>query len=158
VIDSKRVIYDGFRQALLCGVPSDLAGILVDEEFGADILLDASRNGYVTALSTEKSGSDEFEFEYGDAFAQHIEMFQPTIASVVRGDPEAILFVEFGEEEEGENLRRLFQLSELSQQLSLPGCRECGSSPPCAPTSSPASPEFPSSARICRGCSSSSAR
>src|SRR5262250_1578102 len=45
--------------------------------------------------------------------ARGIEMFQPTIASVVRGDPEAILFVEFGEEEEGENLRRLFQLSEL---------------------------------------------
>ncbi len=45
--------------------------------------------------------------------ARGIEMFQPTIASVVRGDPEAILFVEFGEEEEGENLRRLFALSEL---------------------------------------------
>jgi myo-inositol catabolism protein IolC len=89
VIDSKQVIYDGFRQALLCGVPSDLAGILVDEEFGADILLDASRNGYVTALSTEKSGSDEFEFEYGDAFAQHIEAFQPTFAkALVRFNPE----------------------------------------------------------------------
>jgi myo-inositol catabolism protein IolC len=89
VIDSKRVIYDGFRQALLCGVPSELAGILVDEEFGADILLDASRNGYVTALSTEKSGSDEFEFEYGDTFAQHIELFQPTFAkALVRFNPE----------------------------------------------------------------------
>ncbi len=83
VIDSKRVIYDGFRQALLRGVPSELAGILVDEEFGADILLEASRNGYVTALSTEKSGSDEFEFEYADAFAQHIETFQPTFAKAL---------------------------------------------------------------------------
>jgi myo-inositol catabolism protein IolC len=89
VIDSKRVIYDGFRQAVMCGVPSDLAGILVDEEFGADILLDATRNGYVTALSTEKSGSEEFEFEYGDAFAQHIEIFQPTFAkALVRFNPE----------------------------------------------------------------------
>ena len=43
VIDSKRVIYDGFRQALLRGVPSELAGILVDEEFGADILLNAEQ-------------------------------------------------------------------------------------------------------------------
>jgi myo-inositol catabolism protein IolC len=83
VIDSKRVIYDGFRQALLRGVPSELAGILVDEEFGADILLEASRNGYVTALSTEKSGSDEFEFEYADAFARHIETFQPTFAKAL---------------------------------------------------------------------------
>lgn len=89
VIDSKRVIYDGFRQALLGGVPSDLAGILVDEEFGADILLNANSNGYVTAVSTEKSGSDEFEFEYGDAFAQHIEIFQPTFAkALVRFNPE----------------------------------------------------------------------
>src|SRR5499425_2843767 len=51
--------------------------------------------------------------------ARAIEMFQPTIASVVRGDPEAILFVEFGEEEEGENLRRLFALSELIETLGL---------------------------------------
>jgi myo-inositol catabolism protein IolC len=83
------VIYEGFRQALIRGVPSDLAGILVDEEFGADILLDAARNGYVTALSTEKSGSEEFEFEYGDAFAQHIEAFHPTFAkALVRYNPE----------------------------------------------------------------------
>jgi Fe-S oxidoreductase len=51
--------------------------------------------------------------------ARAIEMFQPTIASVVRGDPEAILFVEFGEDEEGENLRRLFALSELIGTLGL---------------------------------------
>lgn len=89
VIDSKWVIYDGFRQALVRGVPNELAGILVDEEFGADILFNANRNGYVTALSTEKSGSDEFEFEYGDAFAKHIETFQPTFAkALVRYNPE----------------------------------------------------------------------
>ena len=89
VIDSKWVIYDGFRQALLRGVPSYFAGILVDEEFGGDILLDARRNGYLTAVSTEKSGSDEFEFEYGDAFAQHIEIIQPTFAkALVRFNPE----------------------------------------------------------------------
>ena len=55
VIDSKRVIYDGFRQALMCGVPSDFAGILVDEEFGADILRNASSNGYVTAYRQKKA-------------------------------------------------------------------------------------------------------
>jgi myo-inositol catabolism protein IolC len=43
----------------------------------------------VTALSTEKSGSDEFEFEYGTAFAEHIEAFGPTFAKVlVRYNPE----------------------------------------------------------------------
>ena len=32
-------------------------------------------------------------------------MFQPTVEAVVRGDPEAILFVEFAESEPGENVR-----------------------------------------------------
>lgn len=89
VTDSKRVIYDGFREALGSGLPKDRAGILVDEEFGAEILRDAARDGYVTALSTETSGSDEFEFEYGAAFAEHIKAFAPTFAKVlVRYNPE----------------------------------------------------------------------
>jgi len=89
VTDSKRLIYDGFKQALDRGVPVASAGILVDEQFGAGILRDAARQGYVTALSTEKSGSDEFEFEYGSAFPAHIEAFRPTFAKVlVRYNPE----------------------------------------------------------------------
>lgn len=89
VIDSKRLIYEGFKQALGRRVPVGSAGLLVDEEFGARILRDATRNGYVTALSTEKSGSDEFEFEYGSAFAAHIEAFRPTFAkALVRYNPE----------------------------------------------------------------------
>ncbi|MGH9256558.1 MAG: 2-deoxy-5-keto-D-gluconate 6-phosphate aldolase domain-containing protein [Vicinamibacterales bacterium] len=89
VADSKRVIYDGFRQALGTDVPRASAAILVDEEFGVDILRDAVKSGYVTALSTEKSGSSEFEFEYGAAFAEHIEAFGPTFAKVlVRYNPE----------------------------------------------------------------------
>jgi myo-inositol catabolism protein IolC len=89
VVDSKQVIYDGFRQALGIGVPTPRAGILVDEEFGASVLRDAIEHRYVTALSTEKSGSNEFEFEYGSAFAEHIEAFGPTFAKVlVRYNPE----------------------------------------------------------------------
>ena len=90
VTDSKQVIYDGFRQALGGGVPRAYGGIMIDEEFGADILRDAITHGHVTALATEKSGSDEFEFEYGSAFATHIEAFHPTFAKVlVRYNPES---------------------------------------------------------------------
>ena len=89
VTASKRVIYDGFREAVAKGMPKNRAGILVDEEFGADILRDAAHHGYITAMSTETSGSDEFEFEFGDAFAEHIEAFAPTFAKVlVRYNPE----------------------------------------------------------------------
>ena len=38
--------------------------------------------------------------------AREIAMFRPTIDAFLRGDPEAILFVEFAEDD-GENLRRL---------------------------------------------------
>jgi myo-inositol catabolism protein IolC len=89
VTDSKQVIYDGFREGVRTGLPKDRAGILVDEEFGAQILRDAARDQYVTALSTESSGSSEFEFEYGAAFAEHIAAFAPTFAKVlVRYNPE----------------------------------------------------------------------
>jgi myo-inositol catabolism protein IolC len=89
VADSKRVIYDGFQEAVRSGLPKARAGILVDEEFGAEILRDAVSKGYVTALSTETSGSEEYEFEYGAAFAEHIRSFSPTFAKVlVRYNPE----------------------------------------------------------------------
>ncbi len=39
----KQAIYDGFKEALADGVPTQNAGILVDEQFGASILRDAAR-------------------------------------------------------------------------------------------------------------------
>ena len=86
---AKQVIYDGFQAALAAGVPKEKAGILVDEQFGSDILRDAARNGYSIAYTVEKSGQEEFDFEYGDDFARHIEAFNPTFAKVlVRYNPE----------------------------------------------------------------------
>src|SRR5580693_1150054 len=87
---AKQVIYEGFLAALADGVPRENAGILVDEQFGAAILRDAASKGIVTACPAEKSGQDEFDFEYGEDFASHIEAFQPTFCKVlVRYNPEA---------------------------------------------------------------------
>jgi 5-dehydro-2-deoxygluconokinase len=86
----KRLIYDGFQAAVKGGVPERNSGILVDEQFGADILRDADKHGYITACPAEKSGQDEFDFEYGDDFARHINAFEPTFCKVlVRYNPEA---------------------------------------------------------------------
>src|SRR5580658_9570750 len=63
---AKQVIYDGFKAAVAAGVPKDKAGILVDEQFGAAILHDAAKEGFITAAPTEKSGQEEFDFEYGE--------------------------------------------------------------------------------------------
>ncbi len=89
VVDSKRLVYEGFQRALALGVPAEHAGVLVDEEFGADVLRDAAAAGAVTAMSVESSGSDEFDFEYGDDFAAHLDAFAPTFAKVlVRYNPQ----------------------------------------------------------------------
>jgi myo-inositol catabolism protein IolC len=86
---AKQVIYDGFKAALAAGVPQAKAGILVDEQFGAAILRDAAAHGYLTACPAEKSGQDEFDFEYGEDFAKHIEAIRPTFCKVlVRYNPE----------------------------------------------------------------------
>ena len=62
----------------------------MDEQFGAAILLDAAKHGYSTSCPAEKSGQDEFDFEYGEDFGKHIEKFNPTFCKVlVRYNPEA---------------------------------------------------------------------
>jgi len=90
IVTSKAVIYDGFKAAVPRDAERDRAGVLVDEAFGAAVLRDAAARGYITCVSTEKSGHDEFDFEYGDDFARHIEAVNPTFAKVlVRYNPEA---------------------------------------------------------------------
>lgn len=113
IADSKRLIYEGFRRSIELGVPAACAGILVDEEFGADILRDARRRRYITAVSTEKSGSNEFDFQYGDQFERHIEDFDPTfVKALVRYNPD---------DDDALNRRQSVRLRTLSDY-----CRSCG--------------------------------
>ena len=88
IVAAKEVIYDGFKTAIAKGVPKESAGILVDEQFGAAILRDCARHGYCTSCPAEKSAQNEFDFEYGNDFAKHIEAFNPTFCKVlVRYNP-----------------------------------------------------------------------
>lgn len=106
---AKQVIYDGFKAAIAGGVAKDKAGILVDEQFGAAILRDAAKNHYSTASPAEKSGQDEFDFEYGEDFSKHVEMFNPTFCKVlVRYNPEG---------EKALNQRQAERLKRLSDYL-----------------------------------------
>jgi myo-inositol catabolism protein IolC len=110
---AKQVIYDGFKAAVAAGVPKEKVGILVDEQFGAAILRDAAKHGYSTSCPAEKSGQDEFDFEYGEEFAQHIEAFNPTFCKVlVRYNPEA---------EKALNQRQASRLKRLSDYLHTRG-------------------------------------
>jgi FAD/FMN-containing dehydrogenase/Fe-S oxidoreductase len=51
------------------------------------------------------------------ALGRDIEMFKPVISAAVRGDPDAVLVVEFAEEDQADNLQRLKQLTELMADL-----------------------------------------
>jgi len=51
------------------------------------------------------------------ALGREISMFQPIIASAIRGDPDAVLIVEFAEEDQAQNFQRLKQLGELMADL-----------------------------------------
>jgi len=51
------------------------------------------------------------------SLGREIAMFRPIIGTAVRGDPDAVLIVEFAEEDQAENLARLKQLGELMADL-----------------------------------------
>jgi 5-dehydro-2-deoxygluconokinase len=109
IAGAKRVIFDAFRTAVASGVPKEKAGILVDEQFGAAILRDAASEGFATCCPAEKSGQEEFEFQYGEDFREHIEAFHPTFCKVlVRYNPEGDPYV---------NQRQSARLKRLSEYL-----------------------------------------
>src|SRR5580658_3345036 len=110
---AKQVIYDAFKAALAAGVPKEKAGILVDQQFGAAILRDAAAQGFTTACPAEKSGQEEFDFEYGEDFAKHIEAFHPTFCKVlVRYNAEG---------DQALNKRQADRLQQLSDYLHRKG-------------------------------------
>jgi myo-inositol catabolism protein IolC len=90
ISDAKHLIYEGMVKAVENGGadPSTL-GVLVDEQFGSKIIPQAKEHGLKTAMPVEKSGQDEFDFQYGDDFGGHIERFDADFAKVlVRYNPD----------------------------------------------------------------------
>ncbi len=104
---AKALIWEGFQRAVSDGAPKNVGGVLVDAQYGADVARAAKAGGYKLAMPVEKSGQNEFDFEYGDAFGEKIEEFDPDFAKVlVRYNPE-------GDAEMNERqTKRLLRLSE----------------------------------------------
>jgi myo-inositol catabolism protein IolC len=89
IVRVKGIIFEANRMAVEAGTPKDLAAILVDEEFGTTVARRAKDDGIPLAMPAERSGQDEFEFQYGAEFGEHIEAFDPTFVKVlVRYNPE----------------------------------------------------------------------
>src|ERR671922_1526798 len=91
ISDAKHLIFEGMLKAAESGAEPGVTGCLVDEQFGAPkgIPQEAKERGLVLAMPVEKSGQNEFDFEYGDRFGEHIERFDPDFAKVlVRYNPD----------------------------------------------------------------------
>jgi len=113
ISEAKAVIFAGFRKALDEGLELENAGILVDEQFGADIAREALALGAQLAMPVEKSGQDEFDFEYGEDFGEHIAAFDPTYSKVL---------VRYNAEDtSGMNARQRARLARLGDWLHASG-------------------------------------
>lgn len=89
ISDAKKLIFEGVLEAVRRGAEPDATGVLVDEQFGSDIPERAREHGLKLAMPVEKSGQNEFDFEYGEEFGAHIESFDPDFSKVlVRLNPD----------------------------------------------------------------------
>jgi len=102
---AKTLIWEGFQRAVEHGAAKEFAGVLVDAQYGTDVARSAKAGGYKLAMPVEKSGQDEFDFEYGEQFGEKIEEFDPDFSKVlVRYNPEGDRALN---ERQVEKLRRL---------------------------------------------------
>src|SRR5215210_8859218 len=89
ITDAKSLVYEGLERALSGGAEPSVTGALVDEQFGGDVPQRAKDHGIRLAMPVEKSGQNEFDFEYGDDFGEHILTFDPHFSKVlVRYNPD----------------------------------------------------------------------
>ena len=91
IADGKHLIFEGLEAALARGAEPSVTGALVDEQFGgpSHVPEEAKAASIKLAMPVEKSGQNEFDFEYGDDFGAHIEAFDPDFSKVlVRYNPD----------------------------------------------------------------------
>jgi 5-dehydro-2-deoxygluconokinase len=106
---AKTLIWDGFQKAVELGAPKEFSGVLVDGQYGPTVAREAKAGGYKLAMPVEKSGQAEFDFEYGDAFGEKIEEFDPHFTKVlVRYNPDG---------DAAMNARQIEKLRRLSEWL-----------------------------------------
>ena len=110
IADAKHLIFEGMLEAVNRGAEAGAAGVLVDEQFGSDIPERAHEHWLKLAMPVEKSGQNEFDFQYGEDFGAHIEKYPLDFSKVlVRFNPE--------DPDEEMNTRQLGRLGRLADWL-----------------------------------------
>ncbi|HEY1689872.1 MAG TPA: DUF2090 domain-containing protein [Solirubrobacteraceae bacterium] len=111
IADAKHLIFEGMLQATASGAKPEVTGVLVDEQFGGSVPKEARSKGLKVAMPVERSGQNQFDFEYGDEFGAHIERYDPDFSKVlVRYNPDGNV------DENREQLGKLKQLSDWLQK------------------------------------------
>ena len=106
---AKTLIWEGFQRAIELGAPKQYAGVLVDAQYGPTVAREAKQGGFKLAMPVEKSGQNEFDFEYGEQFGEKIEEYDPDFSKVlVRYNPEG---------DRAMNERQIEKLRRLSEWL-----------------------------------------
>ena len=109
ITDAKHLIFEGMELAVERGVDAGATGVLIDEQFGGEVPGQAKSEGLKLAMPVEKSGQEEFDFQYDADFGKHIEQFDPDFSKVlVRYNPDG---------DAGMNERQLGRLKELADWL-----------------------------------------
>jgi myo-inositol catabolism protein IolC len=109
IADAKHLIFEGLLQAVGAGADPAVTGVLVDEQFGSTVPLEARERGLKLSMPVERSGQTMFDFQYGEEFGEHIERFGPDFSKVlVRYNPDA---------DRAENDQQLARLKRLSDWL-----------------------------------------
>ncbi len=104
----KTLIYEGFCKAVARGLPKEKMSVLVDEQFGYEVIERAKKDGVTLCICVEKSGQDEFDFEYAN-WREHIDRVNPQIVKVlVRYNPDS---------DKETNMRQAARLADLSRFL-----------------------------------------
>jgi myo-inositol catabolism protein IolC len=108
VCQTKRLAFAGFRHAIGNGVDRQEVGVLVDEEYGAEIARQAAAEGILLSVPMERADCDVLELEYGDHALEHVKAISPDLPKLlirhnVAGD----------QADNAEQLRRLLHIGRL---------------------------------------------
>jgi len=79
----KSIIFDAFLLSIKSEKDRKSFGILVDEEYGEEVLEKAKKEKITVCLPVETSGKEELSLEYGKDFEKHVDKFKPDFVKVL---------------------------------------------------------------------------
>lgn len=110
----KHLIWEAFLDAKSQTGTKGTLGILIDEEFGEEIIAEAKEKQVPHIISVEKSGANTLTFIHGEKFGEHLKRINPTFAK-------ALVNYTLGEEEKNvEQRKKMKDLSDFCAGADIP--------------------------------------